>query len=101
MKEKRAKMRSGYIVVLMATLVFSLMVTSTIGATWPVKQRDMHNTGRADYSIPATRLNSGFFDYFFWQVPTPGDGALSSTQMTFFDGAGPDAADIVTGTFAD
>ena len=62
----------------------------------------MAKTGRADFSIPASRLNSGLFDVFKWQTPTPGspnEGGISSTQMTFFDGVGPGGANIVTGTY--
>ena len=65
---------------------------------WAMKGRDMQHTGRADYSVPDTRLGSSFFDIFLWQKPSPGsptDGPLSSTSMVFFDGVGPDQRDIV------
>ena len=71
-------------------------------ATWPMKHRDATHTGRADYVVPADRLNSSFFDTFLWQKPTPGspgDGNLSSTSMVFFDGAGPEGGDIVVGGY--
>lgn len=67
-----------------------------------MRQRDMMNTGRADFVVPASRLNDGLFSVFRWQTPTPGspgEGNIGSTQMTFFDGAGPGGADIVTGTY--
>lgn len=60
---------------------------------WPMRQHDMHNTGRADYSIPPNRLNDTFFDAVLWQKPAP--GALSSSTMSYFDGAGPSGADII------
>ena len=71
-------------------------------ATWQMKQRDMQHTGRASYTVPASRLNDKFFDIFLWQKRTPGspnEGNLSSTQMTFFDGVGPGGTDIVVGGY--
>lgn len=71
-------------------------------ATWPMRQRDMMHTGRADYAVPAERMNGAFFGVFLWQTPSPGspsEGNLSSASMTFYDGAGPDGADIVVGTY--
>ncbi len=71
-------------------------------ATWHMKQRDMSRTGRASFTMPASRLNDKFFDVFLWQKPTPGspnEGNLSSTQMTFFDRVGPGGADIVVGGY--
>ena len=71
-------------------------------AAWPMKQRDMHHTGRAPFTVPASRLNSDFFDVFLWQKPTPGspnEGNLSSTQMTFYDGVGPGGVDVVVGGY--
>jgi len=72
------------------------------GATWQMKQRDIHHTGRADYTVPPERLNSSFFDVFLWQKPAPDspyDGCFGGTSMTFFDGVGPGGADIVVGTY--
>jgi outer membrane protein assembly factor BamB len=67
-------------------------------ASWPTKHRDMYNTGRADYTVPAERMNSSFFDVFLWQKPSPdspGDGGFSASSMVFYDGAGPGGADLV------
>lgn len=73
--------------------IAGLCASPALGASWPMKQRDAQHTGRADYAVPAARLNSTFFDAFLWQTRAP--GPLSSTSMVFFDGAGPDRADIV------
>ncbi len=76
--------------------VFSLTVfwaSIALGSTWQMKQRDMQHTGRADYTVPADRLNSTFFDAILWQ--TRARGPLSSTSMSFFDGAGPKGTDII------
>ncbi|MBU1699514.1 MAG: PQQ-binding-like beta-propeller repeat protein [Candidatus Eisenbacteria bacterium] len=78
------------------------LLSAASAATWPMKQRDMHHTGRADYDVPEERLNSSFFDIFLWQKPAPDspyDGCFSSTSMSFYDGAGPEGADIVVGTY--
>ncbi|MGQ9455611.1 MAG: hypothetical protein ACUVRS_12620 [Armatimonadota bacterium] len=73
---------------LAAAAVFLLLVShATYAARWQMKQGDMHHTGRADFTVPDSRLNSNFFDVFLWQKPAPGspnDGSFSSTQMTFF-----------------
>ncbi|MBU4261712.1 MAG: PQQ-binding-like beta-propeller repeat protein [Proteobacteria bacterium] len=69
---------------------------------WQMKQRDMYNTGRAYYTVPAERQNDTFFNFFFWQKPSPGSpgtGGFSSTSMSFFQGAGPDGADIIAGGY--
>ncbi len=66
--------------------------------TWPMHQRDMQHTGRADFTVPASRLNNSFFDVIRWQKPSPGspvDGDFDSGSMSFFDGAGPGGADIM------
>ncbi len=63
------------------------------GSIWQMKQCDMHNTGRADYTVPENRINDTFFDIFLWQKPSP--GPLSSTSMVYYDGAGPEGKDIV------
>lgn len=65
---------------------------------WAMKGRDMQHTGRADFSVPGTRLGSSFFDIFGWQKPTPGspgDGPVGCTSMVFYDGVGPEQRDIV------
>ncbi len=72
---------------------------------WPMKQRTMHQTGRAQFTVPSHRMNDTFFDVISWQTPIPGnpdnenDGRFGGTSMTFFDGAGPDGTDIVLGTY--
>ena len=90
-------LRRALMMLVLVVLVKALLVVPTIGATWQMKQRDMHNTGRADYSVPAERLNDTFFDFFLWQKPSP--GPLSSTSMTFYDGVGPQEGDIVVGGY--
>ncbi|MBI5709726.1 MAG: PQQ-binding-like beta-propeller repeat protein [Candidatus Eisenbacteria bacterium] len=89
-----------------AGLLLALWCTAgdaaTVAATWPMKQRDMHHTGRADYTVPPERMNGTFFDVFLWQKPapnSPGEGYLGATSMTFFDGAGPGGTDAVLGTY--
>ena len=83
--------------------LFSLFLNfAANGAEWPMKQRDIGNTGRADYIVPSSRMNGTFFDSLLWQKPTPGspsDGNLSSSTMVFFDGAGTNGADIVVGGY--
>ena len=79
-----------------------LLLGVAMGATWQMKQRDIHHTGRADYVVPEERLNSSFFDVFLWQKPAPDspvNGCFNGTSMTFYDGAGPGGADIVVGTY--
>ena len=71
-------------------------------AAWTGQHGDLGNTGRADYVVPAQRLNDSFFDVFRWQTRVPGsptDGTLSGTSMPFFDGVGPGGADIVVGGY--
>lgn len=70
--------------------------------SWQMKQRDQYHTGRADYTVPATRMNSSFFDVFLWQTPTPdspSNGGVGGSSMSFFDGVGPNNSDIVVGTY--
>lgn len=84
------------------TLSPYLELTEGSAATWPMKQRDAQHTGRADYAVPDERMNGSFFDFALWQTPSPGspnEGNLSSTSMSFFDGAGPGGTDLVTGTY--
>jgi hypothetical protein len=71
-------------------------------SSWPMKGHDIGNTNRADFSVPASRLNASLFDLFAWQTRVPGspvDGRVSSTSMVFFDGAGPGGADLVAGSY--
>ncbi|MEN6306848.1 MAG: PQQ-binding-like beta-propeller repeat protein, partial [Anaerohalosphaeraceae bacterium] len=78
------------------------LVSVTWGDVWQMKQRDQYHTGRADYAVPAARMNSSFFDVFLWQAPTPGspgEGGLGGSSMPFFAGVGPDNSDIVVGTY--
>jgi len=82
-------------------LVFAPL-TATKAATWPMRQRDTANTGRADFAVPASRLNTNFFSAIRWQKPSPdspGDGHFQSSSMVFFDGAGPDGSDVVAATY--
>ncbi len=70
--------------------------------TWPMKQRDMGKTGCAGFTVPASRLNNTFFDVIRWQKPSPNspnEGNFDSGSMSFFDGAGPEADDIVVGSY--
>ena len=85
------------VMMIIAVLITSALITSAIGETWQMKQRDMHNTGRADYAVPETRMNDTFFNFFLWQKPAT--GPISSTSMSFYDGMGPSDADIVVGGY--
>jgi len=69
---------------------------------WPMRQRDMHHTGRANFTVPDARLNSSFFDNILWQKPSPSSpdqGNFSSTSMVFHDNVGLDAKNIVLGAY--
>ncbi len=69
---------------------------------WKQRQRDVENTGRADYTVPANRQGTNFFDALRWQkrAPrSPGEGGLSSGAMVFFDGAGPGFTDLIVGGY--
>jgi len=69
---------------------------------WPMRQRDMHHTGRANYTVPASRLNDTFFDTILWQQPSPGSpgaGNFSSTSMVFYDNVGSTGEDVVVGGY--
>lgn len=81
-------------------LCFAMVVAArpSPGAQWPMRQRDVGNTGRADFTIPASRLNTNLFTAVRWQKPSPGspnDGSFTSSAMVFFDGAGPGGTDLV------
>lgn len=64
-------------------------------AEWPMRQRDVGNTGRASFSVPGSKLGTNFFKSLLWQKPTPWGGSLSSSAMVFYDGVGPEGADLV------
>lgn len=99
----RQARRAGLWIVCAAVLAVTVLAqVAFAGQTWPMKQRDTCNTGRADFSVPATRMNDRFFDIFLWQTPSPGspsEGGFGSTQMTFSDGVGPGGSDIVAGGY--
>ena len=82
---------------ILAMLITAPLITSATAETWQMKQRDMHNTGRADYTVPENRMNNTFFNFFLWQKPA--SGPINSTSMAFYDEAGPGSADIVVGTY--
>ena len=89
-------------IVAVFVVIFAIGVQSAQSASWPMKQRDICNTGRADFVVPASRQNDHFFDIIVWQTPSPGspnEGNFSSTQMTFFDGVGPGNCDVVVGGY--
>jgi hypothetical protein len=75
---------------------------AVLAENWPMKHADIQHTGRADYAVAAERMNDSFFDVLAWQKPAPGspdEGNLSSSSMVFFDGAGPNGADLVVGGY--
>ncbi len=90
-----------------ATAGWGLLLVVCIGGqiradSWPMRQRDVHNTGRTDFVVPASRMNHTFFDVLAWQKQSPGspnDGNFSSTSMVFFDEVGPGGTDVVVGGF--
>src|ERR1035441_5315572 len=68
----------------------------------PMRQRDAQNTGRADFTVPANRLNATFFNAIRWQKRAPGspnDGGLNTSTMLFYDGVGPNGASLVVGGY--
>ncbi len=76
--------------------------TGTGPSAWRMRQRDAQHTGRADFAVPASRLNASFFDVFRWQKPAPDspwDGYAGTGSMPYFDGAGPGGADLVVGPY--
>jgi len=83
---------------LVSVLVWVTCVAPVLGASWPMKHRDPAHAGRADYTVPAERMNATFFDTVHWQKRSPGspgEGGFTSTSMVFFDGVGPGGTDIV------
>lgn len=62
-------------------------------AKWQMNQGDIQHTGRADYTVPQSKLNDTFFDDIEWQKTTAGQSEGSA--MIFYDGAGPGGADLV------
>lgn len=85
-----------------ALVVDDLRFLDAFASGWPMRQRDMHHTGRADFEVPVSRQGEDFFDAILWQTRTPwspSSGEIGATQMTYFDGAGPGGADLVTGTY--
>lgn len=87
---------------LLCVFLFFAVPSALAGTSWPMRQRDVCNTSRADFTVPGLRLNDTFFDELRWQKPTPGspsEGGLSSGSMVFYDGAGPAAADLVVGGY--
>ena len=70
------------------------------GDVWQMAHHDMWNTNQADYSVPAERLDDSFFDFLAWQKQSPdGPGDLGGSSMPFYDGAGPEGADVILGTY--
>ncbi len=63
---------------------------------WPMKQRDIYNTGRAEYWVPQDRQNDTFFADILWQ--TTSTGAFDGGGVIFYDGAGPAGADVAVCT---
>jgi len=84
---------------LSAALFVTLGLAGTaLADSWPMKHRDMQKTGRASFTVPASRLNNTFFDVIRWQKQSPGspgEGNLDVSSMTFFDGVGPGGKDVV------
>ena len=68
-------------------------------SSWSMSQDDMGHTGRAAYTIAASRLNSHLFSDFLWQTRSPGALGCGLESMPFFDGVGPGGTDLVVGTY--
>ena len=52
--------------------------------SWAMKLHDAANTGRAAFSIPPSRQNSGLFDAVLWQKrspQSPGNGNFGASSM--------------------
>ena len=95
-------MQRTYPLWLAAAMVLCGAAVEARADAWPMKHRDMYNTGRADFVVPAERMGGTFFDVLRWQTPTPSspnEGNLSSTAMVFFDGSGPGGIDLVAGGY--
>jgi len=69
-------------VTLIVALV-ALLVTPAVADTWQQKQRDMWNTGRANFSPAA---DSTFFDNIVWQTKAKADFNRNGMSMPFYDG---------------
>lgn len=81
-----------------ALVLLAAAASSAAGDSWPMRQADAAHTGRAAYSIPASRQNAQLFDALLWQkrAPgSPGSGNLGASTMVFSDGAGPGGTDLV------
>jgi hypothetical protein len=64
---------------------------------WPSKHRDLGNTGRSDFVIPASRQGPGLFGIARWQTPTPGspgEGSVGASSIVYMDGVGPGGVGI-------
>ena len=103
-----AALRSGFSEYLPALALglwlchFTFALAATTPAAWPQRQRDTVNTGRADFTVPGSRLNTNFFNAIRWQKPSPNspdEGNFGSSAMAFADGAGPGGADLVVGGY--
>jgi outer membrane protein assembly factor BamB len=80
-------------------IVFAMgLLSQSHAAMWQMKQKDMYNTGRADYSVPSDRQGESFFDSIIWQKAAT--GAFRGSGFIFYDGAGPDGADVTVCTNA-
>ena len=72
--------------------------TKIVIDNWPMKQRDMYNTGRAYCKISQDKMGNNFFDDILWQKQSPQspvNGDFSAGTMCFFSEAGPEGEDIV------
>ncbi len=49
------------LIVLVVAMVDVTLVGPAMAETWQMKQRDMHNVGRAGYTVPEARMNDTFF----------------------------------------
>lgn len=95
-------LRFSLVSIVLFAIVLAAPASGTDPATWPMSQADPQHSGRAYFSIPESRRTATLFDILRWQTPTGEDPAsewVTSSQMTFFDGAGPEGADLVLGAF--
>lgn len=76
-------------------IVFLILLACGVARaeSWPMFQHDMQHTGRAGFSVPASRLNTGFFDDLQWQTVLP--GGVGASSPVFYDQAGGSAWDVV------